>query len=138
MAMKRVLLDTNAYVAFKRGVPAVVELIQLADEVIVSTVVLGELLAGFASGEREARNRAELAQFLGASRVSVVPADEGTADFYARVFALLRSKGRPIPVNDLWIAATALQHGLLLATLDNHFEAIEGLMTVTSAAQLLP
>jgi tRNA(fMet)-specific endonuclease VapC len=136
--MKRVLLDTNAYVAFKRGAREIVEVLQLADEVVVSTVVLGELLAGFASGEREASNREELAQFLGAGRVSVVTVDESTADYYARVFALLRRKGRLIPVNDLWIAATALQHGLLLVTLDQHFEAIEGLMTVASAAQLVP
>jgi tRNA(fMet)-specific endonuclease VapC len=136
--MKRVLLDTNAYVAFKRDDPNVVELLRLADEVVVSTVVLGELLAGFAAGQREPRNREELAQFLASPRVLVVPVDEGTADCYARVFALLRRKGRPIPVNDLWIAATALQHGLLLITYDEHFEAIEGLMTATAPAQLLP
>ena len=136
--MKRVLLDTNAYVAFKRGHPDIVELLRRADEIVVPTVVLGELLAGFALGRREARNREELAAFFSSDRVQVVPADEGTADYYARVFALLRRKGRPIPANDLWIAATTLQHGLLLVTFDEHFQFIEGLMTATGPAQLLP
>lgn len=136
--MKRVLLDTNAYVAFKRGENGIVELLRRADEIIVPTVVLGELLAGFALGRCEARNREEMAAFLASPRVRVVPADEGTADSYARVFVLLRRKGRPIPVNDLWIAATALQHGLLLVTFDEHFQFIEGLPIVTAAAQLLP
>ncbi|MGV8040460.1 MAG: type II toxin-antitoxin system VapC family toxin [Thermoanaerobaculaceae bacterium] len=136
--MRRVLLDTNAYVAFKRGDEAVVELIRLADEIVLSSVVLGELLAGFAAGEREAANREELARFLASRRVTVVPVDEGTADAYARVFALLRRKGRPIPVNDLWIAATVLQHGLHLVTFDQHFAAIEGLAIATTPSQLVP
>ena len=136
--MKRVLLDTNAYVAFKRGEPNMVELLRLPDEIVISTVVLGELLGGFAVGQREASNREELARFLASPRVVVVAVDEGTADCYARVYALLRKKGRPIPVNDMWIAATAFQHGLILVTHDEHFEAIEGLMTATGPAELLP
>lgn len=54
------------------------------------------------------------------------------------MYAILRRKGRPSPSNDLWIAASALQHGLVLATRDEHFEAIEGLATVRSAPGLLP
>lgn len=138
MALKRVLLDTNAYVAFKRGEPAIVELLRLPDEIVVSTVVLGELLAGFAAGDREAKNREELTEFLESPRVKVAVIDEGTAAGYGRLFALLRRKGRPIPVNDLWIAATALQHGLVLVTLDRHFEAIDGLATASEPADLLP
>lgn len=136
--MKRVLLDTNAYVAFRRGEPETMALLRLPDQIFLSTVVLGELLAGFAAGQREARHREELAAFLASPRVAVVPVDEGTADSYARVYALLRRKGRPIPVNDLWIAATALQHGLILVTHGSQFQAIEGLMTATTSAQLLP
>ena len=114
------------------------ELLAAADEIVVNAVVLGELLAGFAAGTREAPNREELAAFLATPRVRTVAVDETTASFYGRVFALLRRKGRPIPTNDLWIAASALQHGLVLATRDEHFEAIEGLATVRSAAGLLP
>ena len=136
--MKNLLLDTNLYVAFKRGDDDAVELLRLADEVHLSTVVLGELLAGFAAGSRERRNREELTAFLDSPRVRIDAVDEGTADFYGRIFALLRRKGRPIPTNDLWIAATALQHGLVLATRDDHFAAIEGLATASTPSQLLP
>ena len=136
--MKSLLLDTNMYVAFKRGDDDAVELLRLADEVHLSTVVLGELLAGFAAGSRERRNREELTAFLESPRIRIDAVDEGTADFYGRIFALLRRKGRPIPSNDLWIAATALQHGLVLATRADHFAAIEGLATAKTPSQLLP
>jgi tRNA(fMet)-specific endonuclease VapC len=52
-----------------------------------------------------------------------------TADYYAKIFHDLRGKGRPIPSNDMWIAATAMQNGLWLATYDGHFKHIEGLLT---------
>jgi len=136
--VKSLLLDTNMYVAFKRGDDDAVELLRLADEVHLSTVVLGELLAGFAAGSREKRNREELTAFLESPRVRIDAVDEATADYHGRIFALLRRKGRPIPTNDLWIAAAALQHGLVLATRDDHFAAIEGLATASTPSQLLP
>lgn len=68
----------------------------------------------------------------------MAPVDGGTAAGCGRLFALLCRTGRPIPVNDLWLAATALQHGLTLVTLDRHFEAIDGLATASEPADLLP
>jgi tRNA(fMet)-specific endonuclease VapC len=94
----------------------------------VNIVVLGELLAGFRCGTREAENRQELEQFLNSPRVEILSIDEETADFYATVFRALKDKGRPIPSNDLWIAASTLRHGLALATLDEHFRNIDGLL----------
>ncbi|GAB4249696.1 MAG: type II toxin-antitoxin system VapC family toxin [Thermoleophilia bacterium] len=132
-----ILLDTNAYVAFKGGDPAVLEVIRLADEVHVRTVVLGELLAGFALGTREAANRCELSAFLDSPRVTVLSVNEETASFYAAIFGRLRAKARPIPTNDLWLAATALQHGCPLATYDAHFEAVDGLRIVKQPEDLL-
>jgi len=132
------ILDTNAYVAFKRGLDEAVETLRLADEIVVPAVVLGELLAGFACGHREAENRRELAQFLDSPRVRVAEVDATTASWYARVFAGLRRAGRPIPANDLWIAAIALQNGLPLFTYDRHFENVEGLALVTRPEDLLP
>ena len=61
--MNNVLLDTNAYVAFKQGELDAVEIVQRATRLALSSIVLGELLAGFAAGSREAKNRAELQQF---------------------------------------------------------------------------
>lgn len=129
--MKRLMIDTNVYVAFKRNHDGVVELLRRAEFIGVSTVVLGELLAGFRCGTRADENRRELDQFLDSPRVDTVPVNEETAEFYAEIFRGLREKGRPIPSNDLWLAAGALQHGLALVTLDGHFAYIDGLLLVS-------
>jgi predicted nucleic acid-binding protein len=136
--LSRILLDTNMYAAFKRGDTEIVEMLRLADEIALSSTILGELLAGFAAGRREGSNREELAAFLDSPRVRVVDVDAGTADQYARVYTLLRRKGKPIPTNDLWTAASALQHGYLLASRDQHFAAIQGLATVSHPSDLAP
>lgn len=129
--MKQFMIDTNVYVAFKRNHEAVVDLLRRAEFIGISTVVLGELLAGFRCGTRAVENRRELEQFLDSPRVNILSVNEETAEFYAEVFRGLREKGRPIPSNDLWLAAGALQHGLALATLDGHFTAIDGLLLAT-------
>jgi tRNA(fMet)-specific endonuclease VapC len=126
--MKRILVDTNFYVAFKRKQQPAIELLRQVEYIGVNTVVLGELLAGFRCGTREEENRQELDQFLDSPRVEILTIDEETADFYAAVFRALKDKGRPIPSNDLWIAASTLRHGLALATLDEHFRNIDGLL----------
>lgn len=126
--MKRVLIDTNYYVAFKRNEASAVNLLRHAEHIGMCTVVLGELLAGFRCGGREAENRRQLDQFLDSPRVEILDIDEETADFYAGIFRALKEKGRPIPSNDLWIAATTLRHGLALATQDEHFRHIDGLL----------
>jgi tRNA(fMet)-specific endonuclease VapC len=126
------------YAAFKRGDRDAVELVGLAEEIALSSTILGELLAGFAGGPREPANREELAAFLDSPRVRTVDVDAATADQYARVYTLLRRKGKPIPTNDMWIAASALQHGYLLASRDEHFAAIEGLATVAHPSELAP
>jgi len=136
--VKRILFDTNAYVAFKRGDPGAVEVVRLADRIGMNAVVLGELLAGFAGGSHVERNRRELAEFLGSPRVEVLLLGSGTAEHYARAFQSLRRRGRPIPTNDLWIAATALEHGYAVYTHDEHFQAIEGLVTGKTPAAFLP
>lgn len=126
--MKKIMIDTNYYVAFKRKQEPALTQLRQAEYLGVSTVVLGELLAGFHCGSREAENRRELDQFLDSPRVEILGIDEETAEFYAGIYRALRERGRPIPSNDLWIAATSLQHGLALATLDEHFRTIDGLL----------
>ena len=138
MALGAVALDTNAYTAFKLGRPEAREIIRSAGSIGLSAVVVGELLAGFAAGNRVARNRAEFGQFLSSPRVQIMAVTETTADYYARVFAALRRKGRPVPTNDLWIAASALEHGQKLYSYDGHFAEIDGLISgqVPEAFQL--
>jgi predicted nucleic acid-binding protein len=131
MDMKKILVDTNVYVAFKRNDARAVELLRGVEYIGVSAIVLGELLAGFRCGSKEKENRGELEQFLDSPRVEVLPVDETTAEFYASIFRALREKGKPIPTNDLWLAASTMRHGLALATLDEHFSQIDGLLLAT-------
>jgi len=138
VAVRKILLDTNAYVAFKRGDSEALAIIQRAPTIGISTIVLGELLAGFACGNCTARNRAELAAFLESSRVRVHPATETTADHCSTLFATLKAQGKPIPTNDLWIAATALEHGYAVYTRDRHFAQIDNLRSGQNLDDFLP
>lgn len=135
--MNTILLDTNAYVAFKQGQADAVEIVQRALNLAISSTVLGELLAGFAVGAREAQNRVELQQFLASDRVHILMVDDGTATYYATVYRNLRQKGRPIPTNDMWIAASALQHGYALFSHDGHFRAVDNLLVGATPTDLL-
>ena len=132
-----VVLDTNAYTAFKLGRKEAVDVIALSPQLGLPVVVIAELLAGFAAGSREAANRKDLSGFLDSPRVQVLSASLTTADFYARVYAVLRRKGKPIPTNDLWVAATALEHGAALFSYDAHFDAVDGLRCGLSVESLL-
>ncbi len=129
--MKKLMVDTNVYSAFKAGEPGAIKLFSRAEQILVSTAVLGELLAGFKCGRKERTNREELEIFLDTPRVRLAVADGETAEFYAGIFKALRSKGRPIPTNDMWIAASALQHGAAVCSYDSHFGHIEGLLVIT-------
>lgn len=128
--MKAILIDTNVYSAFKAGDPDVVRAFQKADQIHVNATVIGELIAGFKAGSRESQNRDELAAFLNGPRVVLDDISPATGEFYAHLYLMLRLKGTPIPTNDLWIAASALQKGCALFSLDSHFEVIEGLLRV--------
>ena len=123
------LLDTSAYSAMLRGHQPVLDVLRRSRTVAVSAVALGELYSGFRTGNRWAENTAQLAQFLGKPSVRVLNVTEETALRYAEVDVYLRKKGRPIPRNDVWIAAVALEHGLHLLTLDVHFREIPLLLT---------
>lgn len=127
--MKRILIDTNFYVAFQKCEKSSVDAIRMAAEIGFSTVVMGELLAGFRCGKLMDERCRELDQFLDSARVTVLPIDEETAEYYARIFQDLKEKGNPVPTNDLWIAATAMQHGFAMATYDVHLSAISGILT---------
>ncbi len=115
------MLDTSAFSAFLAGNAEVKEALGVAEEVFLCPTVLGEILAGFSLGEREGRNRGLLGSFLSSPRVRVLALDGETSERYAAIFAYLKRRGAPIPTNDLWIAAAAMQHGLALLTLDAHF-----------------
>lgn len=126
--MSDVLIDTNCYCDAMRGLPEAVAIMRESDRILISAIVIGELLAGFKGGRNETANRNQLRKFLAQERVEVVPISADTAEFYALIYTHLRKKGKPVPTNDLWIAASAMANGARLATTDEHFQFIEGLM----------
>jgi len=126
----RLALDTNRYTDLCRGNVSVVEAIELADEVWLPFIVLGELRAGFAVGAQGPRNEAVLRRFLLKSRVGVLYADDQTTHHYAAVYRQLRKQDIPIPTNDMWIAALVLQHSLVLFARDTHFDVLPQLARV--------
>lgn len=127
--MKGVVLDTAAYIVFTRGHPAEVRfIVEGADVVGMSPVLVGELLAGFRKGARYEANVRVLRDFLDEPRVRILPVDLDTADRYAVIKDSLRRAGTPIPVNDIWLAATAMQHGYPLLTGDAHFQKVQQIL----------
>ena len=120
----KVMLDTSAYSALLRGNEDVKRAVQEAEEIYLNPVVLGELLAGFAYGGKEKKNRDVLRDFLSSPRVQVTAIDEETSERYAVIINYLWEQGTPVPTNDLWIAATAMQHGFKLITTDGHYRNI--------------
>jgi len=135
--VRPILIDTNAYVAFKRGDTSILEIIQYAETLAISPVVLGELLSGFEYGNKIKKNRDELKQFLQSSRIRLFSITPDTANFYSQIYSSLRNKGKPIPSNDMWIAAQALENGSVLCSYDKHFKFIEGLISGTSFSELI-
>jgi tRNA(fMet)-specific endonuclease VapC len=126
----KLLLDTNAYAALMRGHNGLVDLIRGAEQVFISTVVIGELLFGFEHGTRQTQNSAQLQQFVANHYVKVLPVTWSTATRYGRIATSLRQKRLPIPSNDIWIAAHAFESGADLVSFDQHFARVDGLSWV--------
>lgn len=135
--MRPVLIDTNAYAAFKRGEESVLEIIQYAETLAISPIVLGELLSGFEYGNKTKKNREELQQFLQSARIKLFTITSDTAHFYSQIYYTLKNKGKPIPSNDMWIAAQSLENGCVLCSYDKHFKMIEGLICGTTLSELI-
>jgi tRNA(fMet)-specific endonuclease VapC len=123
----KLLIDTSAYSLYRTEHADTVARIAASDSILVSPVVLGEILFGIRNGARFERNMSLLTRFLEHEAVEVVPIAEVTADRYARIALQLRRQGTPIPANDMWIAAQAMEHGAELLTSDRHFEQVPGL-----------
>ena len=130
MEVTAVLIDTSIYSAFKRGEPEVVNRMRRFEELHLNAVVLGEILSGFRLGTKEQENRRELDAFLSSPRLRMDPLTLQTAEYYSFVYQQLRSEGTPIPTNDMWIAASALECGLAVYTRDAHFVAVPGLLVL--------
>ena len=124
----RVALDTSRLTDLLRGDVALADLLGACEEVWIPLIVLAEMKAGFHGGAQQHRNEALLQKFLAKPTVALMLPDRETAEQYARLFVQLRRAGTPVPDNDLWIAAMALEHDLLLITRDRHFTHIPQLL----------
>jgi tRNA(fMet)-specific endonuclease VapC len=120
----RLALDTNRYTDLVRGESFVHETVGLAEEAWLPFIVVGELRAGFAAGNRETTNEAVLRRFLLKPSVGILYPDDQTTHHYANIYRQLRKQGTPMPTNDMWIAALVLQHSLVLCARDAHFDAL--------------
>jgi tRNA(fMet)-specific endonuclease VapC len=131
--MSRTLIDTSAYANLRRGDTQIIDALARAEVVLISTITLGELEAGFLLGSRLQENRTSLDDFLQEPFVKVVEITPEVARRYGRLFAILRRAGTPLPINEVWIAACAEAAGAKLVTYDRDFARIPHLDCVVLA-----
>ena len=132
-ASGRFLLDTNIVIALLEGDDTVLSNLDRAPEVFIPAVALGELFFGAAKSGRPDENTAMVERF--AAGRAIVSCDLDVAREYGRLKQRLKERGRPLPENDIWIAAAAQHHGMVLVTRDRHFQEVEDLQTTEWAAQ---
>lgn len=120
------LLDTNIVIAIFSQEQKVLEKLE-ENEIFIPSIVLGELFYGAYKSKKVEENLSRLKDLINAS--PVLSPDSLTAQYYGQIQTKLKVKGTPIPQNDIWIAATALQYQIILATRDDHFQEVDGLHT---------
>jgi|SRR5208282_4971770 len=122
------ILDTNALSAAADDDPAIISLLARVDQIAIPVIALGEYRYGIA----QSRHRAIYANWLnGLLRdCLVLDANEATTEYYAEITLELKQKGRPIPTNDIWIAALCRQHSLPLLSRDRHFDLVLGIRRI--------
>ncbi len=125
--MRHILLDTNAYARFLVDDQQVLYALASADVVFMSIFVLGELHAGFSGGSKYQENCTVLQRFLSKSPVKILNGSLETAEIFGSLKNTLKRAGTPLPINDVWIAAHAIESGSVVITYDEHFRKIPGL-----------
>ena len=127
--MNALLLDTNVIIRLFRGDESVAKTVSRFARILISPTVIGEYKMGLDPNTARGRiQKEQLDAFLDSVSVEVVPVTERTADFYARVYRELKDRGTPIPVNDMWIAASAIENNAVLYSHDDHFRHVPMLM----------
>ena len=122
--MRKLVLDTNVLIAFLQNPEDFAERFSGYDMILLTPVVLGEFRAGLFDTKVGRENRKAIDAFLQNPAVRVCPMTDNTSLCYAKVFQAVRKVGKPIPTNDIWIAAAAQENGAALATDDGHFKAV--------------
>ena len=123
--MKPLMLDTNVLIRFFRSDRKIADIISAYEKILVPAVVLGEFKAGADPNTACGQKQLEvLESFLDSPSVGIIPVTEDIASIYARIFRVLKANGTPIPQNDMWIAACAMDAGAMLISSDDHFASI--------------
>lgn len=125
----KLIIDTNAYAKCELGDEKAIECLSNAREWYIPSIVFGELYFGFKHGTRFISNMHRLEKFIEKYDVSVLPIDKDAALCYGEIYAYLRKHGKPIPTNDIWIAASCMSLGGVLLTSDKHFDAVPQIRT---------
>lgn len=126
---EKILLDTNVYRKLLSGDQLSYSYITNAEIIYVSPIVIGELYSGFYEGTKFNENTEILRKFLTKSTIRVLPISFETAQIYSEIKNELKKRGTPIPINDVWIAASTVETGAVLISYDKHFLKIPGLRT---------
>ncbi len=126
--MSSFTLDTSVYSAFNRGDKRLKNWFKTDIDIMVPSIVIGELRAGFAAGSKRKENETLLRRFLDSPNVNIATISDNTTKIYAEIYLHLRENGKPIGTNDMWIAAITLELDNELLTLDEGFTHIPDLM----------
>ncbi|MBN2439749.1 MAG: type II toxin-antitoxin system VapC family toxin [Spirochaetales bacterium] len=127
----KIMLDTNAYSFIMQKHLPLLDIIEHAEYIHLPATVLGELYAGFRMGNKFEQNCALLEDFFMLPGVSIVDTDKNIAERYGILIKQLKEAGTPLPVNDIWIAAAALETGSRVVTYDSHFKMIPGIVVIS-------
>jgi tRNA(fMet)-specific endonuclease VapC len=122
------IVDTNALSAAADDDPALIVILTRADQMAIPVIVLGEYRYGIAQSRHRATYENWLAGLL--RDCDVLDINEPTTQHYADITLDLRYRGKPIPTNDLWVAALCRQHSLPLLSRDRHFDQVPGLKRI--------
>jgi tRNA(fMet)-specific endonuclease VapC len=123
--MNAAVIDTNVLIECFQNNQSISEAISQYDRILICPAVLGEFKAGIDVNTRRGKKvKALLDEFLDDPAVAIVPCTDETADYYARIFRTLKDNGTPLPTNDIWIAAAALEHGAAVLSSDVHFSHV--------------
>jgi tRNA(fMet)-specific endonuclease VapC len=122
MTGNSILLDTNIVIQLFKGNPSVTTSFETYSSINIPFAVLGELYLGAYRSSNPKKHIHQVNDFL--SDCNILIADDETANNYALIKTELLNKGKPIPENDIWIAAVAKQYNLTLITRDKHFKEI--------------
>lgn len=127
----KLVLDTNVYCDYAEGIPNVVDYMAVhGEDILLPSIVIGELTYGFMKGSRRDFNERKLQEIIKKLQVEIIDVKRNVARKYALIYLSLVKKDTKIPINDVWIAACCMEVGGTLLTRDRHFQQVEQIETV--------